>query len=66
MVKLTEGKADQVINLNGGKFQNVDSISLFVVDNYGAPISRIINIHLFGIGVHTTDVSKIKSCCGGD
>ena len=61
VVKLVENTTEQIINLNTGKFHNVDSITVFVVDNYGAPFSSIIGIEIFGIPVHATDVSKIKS-----
>ena len=60
-VQLAEKKTEQIITLSSGKFHNVDSITLFIVDNYGAPYTSIMGLQLYGIGVHTTDVSKIKS-----
>lgn len=35
------------------------SVTLFVVDNHGAPVSTLTRLHLYGVPTMQTDVSKI-------
>ena len=62
--QLTPGK-DVTIDLLPAKWNRCDSITIFIQDNHGSPISSLHCIRIYGNAVMSTNVSDIKSVGSG-
>jgi len=61
--QLIPGK-DITIDLLPAKWNRTDSITIFVQNNHGSPISSLHSIRIYGIAVMSTNVADIKSGSG--
>lgn len=51
----------EIINLRYVKFQNVQNIQFFVIDNLGgAETTKIVQLKMFGSPIQTTNMSDFK------
>ena len=61
-IEKPKGPTTLKIALPPTKFQRVDSIALFIEDNYGEECSVLHSLHVFGTPVMGTNVAEIKNC----
>jgi len=47
------------VSLQAARWQRVDSITLFIENNHGAPVTKLHALRVFGSTVHSTNVNEI-------
>ena len=61
-VQLSPGSSDKTVDLLPAKWNRTESITIFIQDNHGSPVSSLHSIRIYGTAIMNTSNAEVKSC----